>query len=217
MPITNPPVNLRKVAVAESQGHGLGFGDVNGDGRGDFILSDGWLEAPKDIMKGKWLAHKEFNLGDAGVPILVVDVNKDGKNDLIVGQGHNFGLDWYEQRPGKAGKINWVKHPIDPYGSQYHTMEWVDLNGDGNPELVTGQRYRAHNGNDPGEKDFIGLYYYQWNGSAFVKQTIAYGPLGEGKGTGIYFSIADLRGTGQKDIIVAGKDGLYVFYNESQE
>ena len=212
-----PTGEFTKVSVAETQGHGLGFGDINGDRRGDFIVSTGWLEAPKDIIKEKWIAHNEFDLGDASVPILVVDVNGDAKNDLIVGQGHNYGLDWYEQRTSKSGKRSWIKHPIDPYSAQYHTMEWVDLDGDSKDELVTGKRYRAHNGNDPGGKDLIGLYYYQWNGEAFVKQTIAYGSLGEGKGTGIYFSIADLRGTGRKDIIVAGKDGLYVFFNEGHK
>lgn len=209
-----PMGEFTKISVAETQGHGLGFGDVNGDGRGDFIVSAGWLESPKDIMTGKWIAHNEFNLGDASVPILVVDVNGDSKNDLIVGQGHGYGLDWYEQSTNKSGKRKWVKHPIDPHSSQFHTMEWIDLDGDGKNELVTGKRYRAHNGNDPGGKDLIGLYYYQWNGESFVKQTISYGPLGEGKGIGIYFSIADLRGTGRKDIIVAGKDGLYVFFNQ---
>jgi len=74
---------------------------------------------------------------------------------------------------------------------------------------------RAH-GNDPGETDPLGIYYYKWNGESFTKQVICYGPLGVGKGTGIYFAIADLRGTGRKDIIVAGKDGLCVFFNEGK-
>lgn len=208
-----PAGDFIKIPVAESQDHGLGFGDVNGDGRGDFIISTGWLESPKDIVKEKWIVHNEFSLGTASVPILVVDVNGDSKNDLIVGQAHDYGLDWYEQRLHESGEREWIKHSIDPDNSQFHTMEWIDLDGDGNNELITGKRYRAHNGNDPGGKDLIGLYYYKWNGKEFVKQTISKGPLGVGKGTGIYFSIADLRGTGRKDIIVAGKDGLYVFFN----
>ena len=216
--INNKPTGeFIKIPVAETQGHGLGFGDVNGDGRGDFIVSTGWLEAPKDIVKGKWIVHNEFSLGSAGVPILVVDVNGDSKNDLIVGQAHDYGLDWYEQGTDEMGKRAWIKHPIDSDNSQFHTMEWVDLDGDGNNELLTGKRYRAHNGNDPGGKDLIGLYYFRWNGKEFVKQTISHGPLGVGKGTGIYFSIADLRETGRKDIIVAGKDGLYVFFNQGSD
>jgi hypothetical protein len=212
-----PTGEFIKISVAETQDHGLGFGDVNGDGRGDFIISTGWVEAPGNIMTGKWIVHNEFNLGSAGVPILVADINGDSKNDIIVGQAHSYGLDWYEQTINEFGKRDWIKHSIDPYNSQFHTMELIDLDGDGKDELLTGKRYRAHNGRDPGGNDLIGLYYYKWNGEAFVKQTISYGTLGVGKGTGIYFSTADLRRTGRRDIIVAGKDGLYVFFNQGNE
>jgi len=205
-----------KVEVAEEQGHGLGFGDINGDGRGDFIVSNGWLEAPENILEGEWMLHEDFDLGDASVPVLVVDVNNDGLNDLIVGQAHSYGLHWYEQKGGAAGKKEWIKHPIDLNNSQFHTMEWEDLDGDGNKELITGKRYHAHNGNDPGGDDPIGLYYYKWNGASFVKNTISFGPLGEGKGTGIYFEVVDLNQNGRKDIVVAGKDGLCIFFNKEE-
>ena len=203
-----------KVEVAETQGHGLGFGDINGDGRGDLISADSWYEAPADPLTGAWKVHNEFSFGPASVPILIEDVNGDGKNDIIVGQGHAYGLAWYEQGTDESGQRRWITHPIDPFNSQFHTMEWVDVTGDGQPELVTGKRYRAHNGHDPGSADPLGLYYFQWNGESFTKHTIAYGPLGVGKGAGLYFAVADLRGTGRNDIIVAGKDGLCVFYNE---
>ncbi len=201
-----------KIQVFEKQGHGLGFGDVNGDGRGDFVISNGWLEAPVDRRNGKWVLHEAFKLGDMGLPVIVADVNKDGKSDLIVGQGHGYGLDWYEQQANGA----WKKHPIDPYNSQFHELKWVDLDGDQQPELVTGKRFRAHDSKDPGAHDAIGLYYYQWNGESFTKQIIAFGPLGIGKGTGNYFSIADLDKSGTPDIIVGGKDGLTIFYNEGR-
>lgn len=198
----------------DTQGHGLGFGDINGDGRGDIVLNTGWLEAPKNPFADKWVFHQEFNMQSASIPVIITDVNGDGKNDCIAGKGHDYGLDWYEQKIDPAGKRSWLKHPIDPFNSQYHTMAWEDLDNDGKKELITGKRYRAHNEKDPGSFDPIGLYYFQWNGESFSKQVISYGPFGEGKGTGIYFEVVDLRGTGRKDIIVAGKDGLYVFFNE---
>lgn len=195
-------------------GHGLGFGDINGDGRGDFVLSTGWLQAPANPFKDQWVFHAEFNLGTTSVPVIVADVNKDGLNDLVAGQAHSYGLDWYEQKRDKNAKTSWIKHGIDPFNSQYHTMLWVDIDGDGKEELITGKRYRAHNGNDPGESDPLGIYYFKWNGESFTKQVVSYGEFGEGKGTGLYFTVADLTGSGRKDIIVAGKDGLYVFYNK---
>lgn len=205
-----------RVDVAPNHGHGLGFGDINGDKRIDILLDNGWLEAPAK-PDGKWVLHRDFSFHDASIPILVQDINQDGLNDLIVGQGHGYGLDWYEQQKDAKGKRSWKKHPIDPFNSQYHTMEWLDIDGDGEEELITGKRFRAHNGGDPGANDPYGLYYFKWNGASFTKNIISYGPIGEGKGAGIYFSVADLRNTGRKDIIVAGKDGLYVFFNEGQQ
>ena len=212
---------FQTVVVAPTQDHGLGFGDINGDGRGDFIVSKGWLEAPVGRVTqnaGPWTLHPEFNLGTASVPIVVTDVNGDKLNDLIVGQGHGYGLHWYEQTRDGNGKRGWTRHLIDDKNSQYHCLEWVDITGDGRPELLTGKRFRAHNDNDPGSDDPVGLYYFTWDNTQkqFVKHNIAYGPAGVGKGTGIYFAVADLRKTGRNDIVVAGKDGLMVFFNEGK-
>jgi hypothetical protein len=196
------------------QGHGLGFGDLNGDGRGDFILAGGWLESPDDPPAGEWTFHPDFSLGSASIPILVVDVNRDGLNDLIVGGAHGYGLDWYEQRRDAAGGMAFVKHTIDPDNSQYHDMQWVDIDGDGECELLTGKRYWAHCGHDPGERDPLGIYYFKWTGESFAKQVIDYGEVRKATGCGIHFAVADLRGTGRLDLVAPGKDGLYVFYNE---
>ena len=200
------------------QGHGLGCGDVAGNGRMDIVLAKGWLEAPESPWEQPWKLHEDWDCGrwDASVPIIVADVNGDGLADLIVGGAHNYGLDWWEQKRGPGGQRSWTRHPIDPYNSQYHDLQWADIDGDGQPELITGKRHLAHCGNDPGEGDELGIYYFKWTGEGFAKQVIDHGPAGVGGGCGIQFALADLRGTGRLDLVAPGKDGLKIYYNEGQ-
>ena len=191
------------------QGHGLGFGDLNADGREDIILHDGWFEQPSEGLGGKWTWHQDFELGSASVPVITYDVNGDGLNDLIVGQAHPYGLDWIEKT--KDGK--WVKHAIDPHRSQYHDMIMADIDNDGDLELITGKRYRAHNGHDPGSKDPVGVYYFEINGGEFERVTLDYGPADRASGLGIFGWVEDVDGNGWKDVVAPGKEGLYLFKN----
>ncbi len=193
-------------------GHGLGFGDINGDGRGDFVVPDGWLEGPADPLTGAWIWHDDgLHLGTASVPILVHDVNEDGQADLIVGQAHSYGLDWYEQAVAEDGKRTWTRHPIDRYGSQYHDMQLADIDNDGQPELITGKRYRAHNGHDPGSSDPLFVRYYELELGAFACRNIDFGSHEQHSGVGIYFWVTDIDGDGWQDIVAPGKEGLYLF------
>jgi len=208
----------RYVIGTENAGHGMGFGDINGNSKTDIILSGGWLEQPDDVYSSDWKFHKDFNIPAASVPMLVYDVNGDGVNDLIVGAGHNFGLWWFEQKINADGSREFIKHDIDPVCSQYHDMQLFDIDNDGEPELITGARYFAHNGNDPGEHNPIGAYIFKIKKAPsgeiiFDKITLDYGPADIASGVGIYFWLEDLTGNGYKDIIAPGKEGLYIFYN----
>ncbi|MCG3196110.1 MAG: hypothetical protein GHCLOJNM_00581 [bacterium] len=210
-------VTFRKTLVKQGGcGHGLGFGDINGDGRGDFVIPEGWLEAPEKPLEEPWPWHPEFDLGVVSVPVLVQDVNEDGKADLIAGYGHSYGLCWWEQGADAEGKRTWTRHDIDPDRSQYHDMALADIDNDGKPELITGKRWRAHPAGDPGLNDPVGVYYYNIDGGAFERITLDYGSPERASGVGIYLWVEDLDGNGWKDILAPGKEGLYLFKNKGE-
>ena len=213
------PGEFKKYIIgSQNAGHGMGFGDITGNGRADIILSNGWLEQPENVYAPNWKFHGGWDVAGASVPILVHDVNGDGVPDIIIGAGHNFGLFWFEQKINADGTREFIKHDIDLVCSQYHDMQLFDIDNDGELELVTGARYFAHNGNDPGEHNPIGTYIFKIKKMPsgeiiFDKNTLDYGSAERASGMGIYFWLEDLTGNWYKNIIAPGKEGLYIFYN----
>ncbi len=197
----------------EAAGHGLGTGDIDGDRRTDIVVPKGWLQQPAQASD-PWVFHKDFNLGSTSVPMLVSDVDRDGDADLIYGLGHNYGLFWMEQAKGPDGKRSWTTHEIDKSWSQPHFLLLADLNKDGQQELVTGKRYRAHNGRDPGETDPRVIYYYRFDPASKNWSKYPVSQPGGPAAFGISTVAADIDKDGDIDILAPGKSGLYHFINE---
>ncbi len=77
--------------------HGLGCGDVNGDGRDDIITPHGWYEQPAKVDGRPWKFHAT-KIGGPCANMYVLDVDGDGKADIISSSAHDCGLWWHQQQ-----------------------------------------------------------------------------------------------------------------------
>lgn len=197
--------------------HGLGFGDLNGDGRVDVLEKGGWYEAPKNPLSGElWILHPFLFSVKGGAQMLVYDVDGDGDNDVISSiAAHAWGLAWFEN-----DDLSFTRHMLIPEEkkpgvggvvfTQAHALVVGDFNGDGLTDFATGKRYWAHNGNDPDSAGAAVLYWYELqrnDGKAsFVPHLID-----SDSGAGTQLAAADINGDGKTDLGIGNKKGVYVF------
>jgi len=221
--LTNP--DKKKYA----KGHGLGTGDINGDGLTDVIDRFGWWQQPKDWdQTSKWTFHpvKFAPLApfQGGAQMFAYDVDNDGDNDVVTSlNAHAYGLAWFENKK-QGDHITFTPHMImgkkpseNTYGicfSQLHAMDCADIDGDGTKDIITGKCYYAHNGRDPGAEDPAVLYWFRTVKNA--DGTIDHIPylIDSDSGVGRQISTGDLNNDGKLDIVTANKKGVFAFIQE---
>ncbi len=203
-------LQIQELPIQLQVGYAVRAIDINSDGRLDVAIVDSkrvvWLENPS------WTAHVIYETPDAkfdNVCFAPHDINGDGRVDLALG------ADWQANNSDSGGTIGWLEQTESgPWVYREianepttHRMNWVDIQGNGRPQLVVAP-LKGRGSRPPGfEQTPLRLLAFE-PGKSPIDETWARSVLTDKLHVMHNFDVTDLDDNGQVDLITASYEGV---------
>lgn len=190
-PVTFVPFRHMVIDPNYAGGGYVGAADFNSDQYTDVVAASSyelaWYEYPTWGKHAIAYPDQQFTMGMA-----VADVNGDGAQDIIISDGKNGKLYWFENpcygRNAATGL--WRQHLIGVQGGSVHDLVVGDIRGNGKVDIVT----RSGNHLEPG----CTILWMQSDPDSWVRVELP--TIVQGEGT----ALGDINRDGRLDVVQNG-------------